>query len=150
MTYGACPDTGCRGPGAESTDMRIAVVGAQGRGWWLPVSAEDGAGHGPIVFHNDFPVAVAERERAGDVRWIWAAGADSYPALLRAGVRVQRCHDVALTEALLLARDGRLAALSSSPIAPLWAPLPPCDPPPASPSPFTTAARDGIDLWGTP
>src|SRR5262244_3723171 len=32
--------------------------------------------------------------------------------------------------------DGRLAALSSSPIVPLWAPPPPCDPPPASPFPL--------------
>src|SRR2546421_2002244 len=45
--------------------------------------------------------------------------------------------------------DGRLAALSSSPIAPPLAPPPPCDPPPASPSPFTATARDGMDLQGT-
>src|SRR5579859_4553058 len=70
-------------------------------------SAEDGAGHGPIVRHDDLSAAVAERERAGDVRWVWAACGDLYPALLRAGQQVQRCHDVALTEALLLARDGQ-------------------------------------------
>jgi hypothetical protein len=70
-------------------------------------SAEDGTGHGPIVMHEKLSAAVAERERAGDVRWVWAACGDVYPALLRAGVRVQRCHDVALTEALLLARDGQ-------------------------------------------
>ena len=69
--------------------------------------AEDGTGHGRIVMHNDLASAVAERERSGDVRWVWAACGDVYPALLRAGVRVQRCHDVALTEALLLAREGR-------------------------------------------
>jgi RNA polymerase sigma-70 factor (ECF subfamily) len=40
--------------------------------------------------------------------------------------------------------DGRLAALSSSPIAPLWAPPPPCDPS------RRTAARDGIDPRDTP
>jgi DNA polymerase-1 len=70
-------------------------------------SAEDGTGHGPIVMHENLSAAVAERERAGDVRWVWAACGDMYPALLRAGVRVQRCHDVALTEALLLSRDGQ-------------------------------------------
>src|SRR5579859_462879 len=37
-----------------------------------------------------------------------------------------------------------LAALSSSPIEPLWAPPPPCDPS------RRTAARDGIDLRDTP
>src|SRR5947208_6699546 len=72
-------------------------------------SAEDGTGHGRIVMHDDLAAAVAERERAGDVRWVWAACGEVYPALLRAGVRVQRCHDVALTEALLLAREGRQA-----------------------------------------
>jgi DNA polymerase family A len=70
-------------------------------------SAGDGTGHGRIVAHNDLAAAIAERERAGDVRWVWAACADMYPALLRAGVRVQRCHDVSLTETLLLAREGR-------------------------------------------
>src|SRR5215472_16174003 len=72
-------------------------------------SAEDGTGHGRIVMHDDLAAAVAERERAGDVRWVWAACADVYPELLRAGVRVQRCHDVSLAEALLLAREGRHA-----------------------------------------
>ncbi len=66
-------------------------------------------------------MAVAERERAGDVRWVWAACGDIYPALLRAGVRVQRCHDVALTEALLLARDGRLGEPAT--LAAAWARL---------------------------
>src|SRR5215472_8794284 len=84
-------------------------------------SAEDGTGHGRIVMHNDLAAAVAERERAGDVRWVWAACADVYPALLRAGVRVQRCHDVALTEALLLARDGRHAEPAT--LAGAWARL---------------------------
>lgn len=40
-------------------------------------------------------------------RWIWPATADLAPALLRRGVRVDRCHDLALTEALLLAYEGR-------------------------------------------
>lgn len=41
------------------------------------------------------------------MRWVWPASAGIYPGLLRAGVRVGRCHDVALTEALLLAREGQ-------------------------------------------
>src|SRR5438067_8946915 len=84
-------------------------------------SAEDGTGHGRIVMHDDLATAVAERERAGDVRWVWAACGDVYPALLRAGVRVQRCHDVALTEALLLAREGRHAEPAT--LAGAWARL---------------------------
>ncbi|MDI6102479.1 bifunctional 3'-5' exonuclease/DNA polymerase [Actinoplanes sp. NEAU-A12] len=55
----------------------------------------------------DLAAAVAEREAADRPRWVWAATADIYPALLRAGVRVARCHDVELTEALLLGQAGR-------------------------------------------
>jgi DNA polymerase family A len=86
--------------------VHIAVVAGPGRSCLLSEFAGDGTGHGRIVRHDDLCAAVAEREQAGDVRWVWAACGDIYPALLRAGVRVQRCHDVALTEALLLARDG--------------------------------------------
>src|SRR5215467_7724864 len=84
-------------------------------------SAEDGTGHGRIVMHDDLSAAVAERERAGNVRWVWAACGDVYPALQRDGVRVERCHDLALTEALLLAREGRQAEPST--LAADWAHL---------------------------
>ena len=100
--------------------MRIAVVSA-GRGCLLAESGADGTSHGPVVMHDDLAEAVAARERAGDVRWIWAASGDLYPALLRAGVRVRRCHDVALTEALLLGRDGRQGEPAS--LAAAWARL---------------------------
>ena len=58
----------------------------------------------------DFAAAVTGYERSagdGGIRWVWPSGADLYPALLRAGVRVARCHDVALAERLLLGREGR-------------------------------------------
>ncbi len=69
---------------------------------------------------------------AGDARWLWASTADSYPALVRAGVRAGRCHDLELTEALLLGYDGRWGEPRTLPAA--WArltggPVPP-DPPP--------------------
>jgi DNA polymerase family A len=83
--------------------------------------AEDGAGHGPIVSYEDLCTAVVDRERAGDVRWVWPAYGDMYPALLRAGARVERCHDVALTEALLLARDGQTGEPAT--LAGAWARL---------------------------
>jgi DNA polymerase family A len=54
----------------------------------------------------DLAAAIREHEGRGDVRWVWADTAQVYPALLAAGVRVARCHDIALTESLLLARDG--------------------------------------------
>ena len=101
--------------------MHIAVVAGQGGSCLLSEFSGDGAGHGRIVRHDDLCAAVAEREQAGDVRWIWAACGDIYPALLRAGVRVQRCHDVALTEALLLARDGHTGEPAT--LAAAWARL---------------------------
>ncbi|GIH99719.1 DNA polymerase I [Planobispora takensis] len=44
---------------------------------------------------------------AGAPRWVWADTREVYPALLRRGVRLSRCHDLALTEGLLLAHEGR-------------------------------------------
>ncbi|MFC3991091.1 bifunctional 3'-5' exonuclease/DNA polymerase, partial [Actinoplanes siamensis] len=55
----------------------------------------------------DLPAAIAVREAAEQPRWVWPATAGIYPVLLRAGVRVARCHDLELTEALLLGHAGR-------------------------------------------
>lgn len=51
--------------------------------------------------------AVAELEASAHPRWIFDSTADDYPALLRAGIRVRRSHDIALIERILLARAGR-------------------------------------------
>jgi DNA polymerase I len=56
---------------------------------------------------GDLAAAVAAREAAGHPRWVWAATGELYPRLLAAGARVDRCHDLALTEGILLAADGR-------------------------------------------
>lgn len=55
----------------------------------------------------DLATAIAEREACDSPRWVWASTADVYPPLLRAGVRVARCHDLELTEALLSGAAGR-------------------------------------------
>jgi DNA polymerase-1 len=47
-------------------------------------------------------------------RWLWDAAPSSYPALFAAGVRVDRCYDVTLTERILLSREGRVGAPSSA------------------------------------
>jgi DNA polymerase-1 len=62
---------------------------------------------GPAEPVDDLPAAVAARERDDHPRWLWPATAAAYPNMLRAGVRVDRCHDVELTEALLLGYAGR-------------------------------------------
>ncbi len=114
--------------------MRVAIVAEPEGGCWLSESVGDETGPGRIVRHENLAAVVAARERAGDVRWVWAASAELYPELLRAGVRVERCHDVALTEALLLGRDGRYGEPASlagawarlhAAAAPLLAPAPP-------------------------
>ena len=101
--------------------MRVAVVAGPAGGCWLAELADDGTGHRPAVRHDDLPAAIAATERRGDVRWVWPATADIYPGLLRAGVRVERCHDLALTEALLLGREERPGEPAS--LAAAWARL---------------------------
>jgi DNA polymerase family A len=67
----------------------------------------DGSPRGCPVTVLDLPRAIAEYEQAGGagIRWVWSSTAQVYPALLRAGARVGRCHDVALAAALLASRD---------------------------------------------
>ncbi|WP_199442445.1 bifunctional 3'-5' exonuclease/DNA polymerase [Umezawaea beigongshangensis] len=68
---------------------------------------DDGTPDGPAVVSTDLARAVAELERAHRPRWLLAAAAEAYPPLLAAGVRLERCHDLALTEAILLGHLGR-------------------------------------------
>jgi len=112
--------------------MRVAVAAGPGRTALLQELDDDGTGHGRAVMVNDLPAAVAGYERAGAVRWVWADTPGSYPPLLRAGMRVDRCHDVTLVEALLRARDGS-----------------PADPPvPSAPRPPETRGTQQPALWG--
>ncbi|OJF12153.1 bifunctional 3'-5' exonuclease/DNA polymerase [Couchioplanes caeruleus subsp. caeruleus] len=85
----------------------------------------------------DLPAAIAAREAADRPRWVWASTADCYPVLLRAGVRVGRCHDIELTEALLLGHAGRWGeprSLAAGFARLTGAPVPP-DPPPRAAEP---------------
>nr|WP_170286358.1 bifunctional 3'-5' exonuclease/DNA polymerase [Micromonospora olivasterospora] len=115
----------------------VAVVSDERGGGVLQPLGADGRPAGPAEPAADLAAAVAAREAAGHPRWVWASGAAVYPALLRAGVRLDRCHDVELTEALLLGYAGRWGEPRSCAAA--WArltgaPVPP-DPParPAEP-----------------
>jgi DNA polymerase-1 len=79
----------------------------------------------------DLATAVREIEAAERPRWLWAHTVDCYPRLVRAGVRVERCHDIELTEALLLGHEGEWGQPRS--LAAAWARLTgapvPADPP---------------------
>lgn len=59
-----------------------------------------------VVPEAHLRVAVAERE-AEHPRWVWTDTAQWYPPLLAAGVRVERCHDLRLVDALLSGIAGR-------------------------------------------
>ncbi|HEV2377637.1 MAG TPA: bifunctional 3'-5' exonuclease/DNA polymerase [Streptosporangiaceae bacterium] len=106
--------------------MRVAMVPGPGGRCWTAELASDGAALGQAVTHDSVPAAVAALERAASgqpdgVRWVWPTTASVYPALLRAGVEVARCYDVALLEALLLGREGRMKEPAS--LAGAWARL---------------------------
>jgi hypothetical protein len=75
--------------------------------------AEDGVVLGQSAPAHDLPAVVARLEREGDVRWVLPSAAHVYPALLKAGVRLARCHDVGLTEGLLAAREGAVTGPDS-------------------------------------
>ena len=83
--------------------MYVAVApGEQGAGTLRPLGRD--APPRPVA---DLAGAVRELEAAEGPRWVWADTRAGYPALLDAGVRVGRCHDLTLTEALLLGHEGR-------------------------------------------
>jgi len=82
------------------------VLEADGAGRWQKLN-DDGTALGPAMTASSLASAVASLEHVHKPRWLWADTAETYPALLAAGVRVERCWDLHLTEALLLGADGR-------------------------------------------
>ncbi len=83
----------------------MALVAGPGTSGLLRPLCDDGTPAGPSQSVPDLAGAVAAREAAGDVRWVWRSGRRLYGPLLRSGARVGRCHDVELVGSLLQARD---------------------------------------------
>jgi hypothetical protein len=104
-------------PCATIGSVRVAVAPGPGQSGLLCQLDEDGSRRGRPVQANDLVAAVRDYERSGGVRWVWSATSSLYPALLRAGVRVSRCHDVTLAHALLLGRDGQAAGSAAVSVA---------------------------------
>ena len=98
-----------RNVGAAANDgpVRCVVVSEDegGAGWLRPVD-EDGTPTGPAERIDDLTVALTAGERDG-TRWVLPSAETDYPRLLEAGVHLERCVDLSLTEGLLLAYDGR-------------------------------------------
>ncbi|MDO9590716.1 MAG: bifunctional 3'-5' exonuclease/DNA polymerase, partial [Microcella sp.] len=70
------------------------------------VALVDDGGRETLVTASDVPRAVAERETEHP-RWVFTDTTQWYPPLLAAGVRVERCHDLRLVDAILAAIEGR-------------------------------------------
>lgn len=68
----------------------------------------DDDGRETLVAAEGLAAAVAARE-AEHPRWVWTDTAQWYPPLLAEGVRVERCHDLRLSDAILAGIEGRPA-----------------------------------------
>ncbi|MGN6791394.1 MAG: bifunctional 3'-5' exonuclease/DNA polymerase [Streptosporangiaceae bacterium] len=88
--------------------MRVAVVPGPGQSGLLRELGEDGSPAGRPVQVDDLAAAVSSYEQNSEPRWVWPSASLVYHRLLLAGVRVTRCHDVALAGALISGRDAAL------------------------------------------
>lgn len=81
------------------------------------VTRTDDAGRpvgAPLAFPD--PVAAVRALEPEHPRWVWPDTAAVYPAVLRAGLTVRRCHDLALTGALLRTRAGQPPVAAAAPV----------------------------------
>ena len=94
------------------------AIGRNGNGELVAVEADEPGGRSVEhrVPENELAPFIAAREAEGPRRWVWHDTAAVYPALLAAGVRVERCHDLRLCHQILrnstLVRD-RTALLAA-------------------------------------
>ncbi|MEV7286855.1 bifunctional 3'-5' exonuclease/DNA polymerase [Streptomyces sp. NPDC093252] len=119
---------------------RWALAAVEGGGVEVAPLGPDGLPGGPVRREAD--AAEAVRGRPDVTRWVWRSTGEMYPALLAAGVRVERCYDIEAAETLLLGHEGRygeprsaaaaLARLRGGPV-PADPPLRPAEPGAQSP-----------------
>ncbi|GAB3567979.1 bifunctional 3'-5' exonuclease/DNA polymerase [Amycolatopsis endophytica] len=105
------------------------MIVAPSEGPGFVVLAPDGRRH---LTEAEFVRYVADAERQEAPRWVFPAVEQVYPLLLRARTPITRCHDLALTEGLLLAAEGRAGEPKGLPAA--WARVHGQEPPPDAPS----------------
>ncbi|MGE5828366.1 MAG: bifunctional 3'-5' exonuclease/DNA polymerase [Micromonosporaceae bacterium] len=115
----------------------VALVPGEAGGAELRPLSDEGVPAGPVERVAELSPALLRWEQSRAPRWLWASTAALYPRVLAEGVRVGRCHDLELTEALLLGHDGRWGEPRS--MAAMWArrtgaPVPPDPPPPGAPA----------------
>ena len=95
----------------ENMEM-LAALTADRPGWSVQLLHDDGARIGESGRVD--AARIAEIESEHHPRWLWNDASTVYPELLAAGVRVDRCHDVAMTERVLLSRENRFGEPSSA------------------------------------
>jgi DNA polymerase-1 len=105
---------------------------------------DEGHPYGPAEEVGDLAAAVRAIERAEQPRWLWPSTSEIYGTL----PRVERCHDLELTEALLIGYEGSWGAPKS--LAAAWArltgaPVPPDRPAHAATSPGGAAQETLFD-----
>ncbi len=92
-------------PPRESPSPRWCAVGRSGTapGGLAAVELDESGGRSPEIPIPAGGLAnfVAAREAEAPRRWVWADTPAVYPALLTAGVRVERCHDLRLCHQIL-------------------------------------------------
>jgi DNA polymerase-1 len=96
------------GGGRENVDVYFVLSAAPGDSVILTPLNDDGtaAGLAERVGRADLPASVeaAESNDGGPrPRWVWRDTATAYAPLLAVGVRVERCHDLRLSHAILRA-----------------------------------------------
>lgn len=83
----------------------IAALAPHQQGWMVQQLSDAGE---PLTAPQPVDArGIADLEDGETPRWLFSATDQLYPALHRAGVRVARCHDVSLTERILLGRETR-------------------------------------------
>jgi DNA polymerase-1 len=106
----------------------------------------DGTPDGPPRHVPDLAAEIRDNPGA---RWVWASTEAVYPAVLDAAVRVPRCHDLEMVEALLVAADGDWGAPRS--VAAAYGRLTGGEVPPDPPARQARAPGDTQDaLFGEP
>jgi DNA polymerase I-like protein with 3'-5' exonuclease and polymerase domains len=119
----------------------VVVPEAEGEAGWLRAVDDAGVPVTDAERVDDLVVMIARRERTEAPRWVLPSVEELYPRLLNAGVVVRRCVDLALTEGLLLAFDGRWGASRS--LGAAWARLAGL-PVPDDPAPPTRQAQQSL------
>lgn len=76
----------------ESTAVTVQLWSAEG----VPASPSR------TLDRTDLANVVAEIEQRHQPRWVWDRASRWYPSLLAANVRIERCHDLALCQAILI------------------------------------------------